>query len=239
MDSKELAVRLVRVGLDAHRRGQDYAIANTDTEVRGAGNAAVAATLEILGQHGIVTDVQPWIDETGIGFAYKTARLPDMYAGDNGVAQWVVASLGPSRSDTARAVAELRRDCEMVVTNRTYAEDLLASLGELDACFEHDCYIACLALSGKILEIALKQLLMDHQIQFDDGWMIGRLLRVVRENSIPRYLDPSLHQISEIINRSRIPAVHAVERVPVPSREQAAMVINAVIETVRRTVIAS
>ena len=47
----------------------------------------------------------------------------------------------------------------------------------------------------------------------------------------------SLPEIAKIINQSRIPAVHAKERIPVPSREQAVMVIHAVADTVNRAII--
>jgi len=63
--------------------------------------------------------------------------------------------------------------------------------------------------------------------------MIGQLLKTLREANVQKYVDPSLQEIREIINRSRIPAVHAKERIPVPSREQAVMVINAMIDTVK------
>jgi hypothetical protein len=111
------------------------------------------------------------------------------------------------------------------------------SLRELRTCFENTCYIACLGLCGKILEIALKQLLIDYSVVVDDRMMIGQLLKTIRDAKVPKYVDPSLREVGEIINRSRIPAVHAKESIPVPSREQAAMAINATIDTVRRTLI--
>ena len=64
----------------------------------------------------------------------------------------------------------------------------------------------------------------------EDPWSACLLLSL--------FLYPSLREIGEIINRSRFPAVHAKESIPVPSPEQAAMVINAMIDTVRRTLVA-
>jgi hypothetical protein len=143
----------------------------------------------------------------------------------------------PKLSDTARAIEELLQECETAAPKFKFGDDLLASLREVQICFDSGCYIACMALCGKLLEIALKHVLMERQIDFDDKCMIGKLLALVRGSGIQRYIDPSLDQIAEIINRSRIPAVHAKEKVPVPSREQAAMVINAMMDTVRRTLV--
>ena len=140
-------------------------------------------------------------------------------------------------SDISRILEEVLEEYKSVVTNSVYAEDLLVSLRELRTCFENNCYIACLALCGKILEIALKQLLLDYSVVFDDRMMIGQLLKTIRDAKVPKYVDPSLREVGEVINRSRIPAVHAKESIPVPSREQAAMTINATIDTVRRTLI--
>jgi hypothetical protein len=39
----------------------------------------------------------------------------------------------------------------------------------------------------------------------------------------------------EIINKNRIPAVHAKESIPIPSEDEAAMVIHAVLDVVKRT----
>jgi hypothetical protein len=130
-------------------------------------------------------------------------------------------------------VAELREDCERVTVNSTYRDDLFASLKELQVCFDHACYIACFGPGRKDTGD-----LMDHRIPFDDGWMIGKLLEKLKESRCPKYIDQSLDNVGRIINKSRIPAVHALERVPVPSKEQAVMVIHAVIDTVRRAIVA-
>jgi len=63
-------------------------------------------------------------------------------------------------------------------------------------------------------------------------------LKRLRDANCGKYIDPSLGSIGDIINKSRIPAVHAKEKIPVPSRDQAAMVIHAVVDLTRRTIIA-
>ena len=47
-------------------------------------------------------------------------------------------------------------------------------------------------------------------------------------------MDPTLANVVNIINVSRITAVHAREKIPVPSRDQAIMVIFATRDVVRR-----
>jgi hypothetical protein len=49
-----------------------------------------------------------------------------------------------------------------------------------------------------------------------------------------QYLDPSLKNIWILINAQRIIGVHAKDKTPIPSRDQAIMVIFAVKDTVTR-----
>ena len=140
-------------------------------------------------------------------------------------------------SDTAESLKRLRNELQVAASNTTYSDDLLASMHELAACFEGECYIACLCLAGKLLEISLKQLLTDHNISFSHKHMLGELLGRMKNRPDMPYLDPGLHELATIINKSRIPAVHAKERVPVPSREQAEMAIHATLDTLRRVLI--
>ena len=93
-----------------------------------------------------------------------------------------------------------------------------------------------MALAGKILEICLKQRLDNWGVEYSDRSMIGQLLTELKKaSSREDYIDPALGNIADIINQSRITAVHAKESVPVPSREQAAMVICAVSDMLNRT----
>jgi hypothetical protein len=59
MTDKELAIRIVQMGVATQRSASDsYTQANDDVEVRNMGNAAIANSLEFLGKHGLVKDVQ-------------------------------------------------------------------------------------------------------------------------------------------------------------------------------------
>lgn len=239
MSEKELAVRLVRHGIATQRRRPTtQAEANQDAEVRASGNAAIANALEFLGKHSVVADVQPTFGSAGIGFACTIAPqlLRDLVT-DEAVESYVDALFTGPTTETTKTVRELLVACEQRTLNATYRDDLLASLRELEVCFRDDCFIASLALSGKLLEICLKQVMLDHDIPFDDTWMIGTLLKKLREAASEKYIDQSLGDIANIINKSRIPAVHSKEKIPVPSREQAIMVIHAVADTINRTIL--
>ena len=65
--------------------------------------------------------------------------------------------------------------------------------------------------------------------------MIGTLLTKLREHG--DYVDPALGNVINVINQSRIPAVHAKRAIPIPSRDQAVMVVGAVLDMLRRTVL--
>lgn len=239
MTEKEIAVLLVSNGIAKQKsRPDEYTEANEDERVKALGNAAIANSLEFLGKHGIVADVQPTFSHRGLGFAYSISQqLVEELRNDELISRRIETLFEAPASETSSTISELLKKCEQTNLNAVYRDDLLASLKELRLCFAYECYIACLALSGKILEICLKQLLLDYNMQFDNGWMIGKLLQKLRESQCEKYLDQSLPEIANIINKSRIPAVHAKERIPVPSREQAVMVIHAVADTVNRILI--
>ena len=115
-----------------------------------------------------------------------------------------------------------------------YKKDLVESLRELSTCIGSRCYIAALALSGKILEIAVKHYLDEVGDPVQADMMLGPLLRKLDDH--PQYVDPGLKSVAHIINASRIPAVHAKRDVPVPSADQAVLVVRAVLDVVKRFV---
>jgi len=236
---KEIATLLLQNALATQRAdAEDYTEANSDPSLKALGNATIANSLEKLGGHGIVADVQPTFGEHGMGFVYRVSpKLVDELSSEELVASLVNGLFDGPRSETSSTLAALLENCGRATINQVYHDDLLASIKELRICFAQECYIACLALAGKILEICLKQVLIDNKIEFDDKWMIGRLLAQFKEANVERYLDQSLPDIANIINKSRISAVHSKEKIPVPSRDQAAMVIHAVVDTVNRVIV--
>jgi len=120
------------------------------------------------------------------------------------------------------------------IGQNNFRDDLLQSLKESAICYENKCYIAALALSGKILEISLKIIMDKENINYDDSWMIGTLLKKILESDI--YIDPAMKNISNIININRIGSVHAKDAVPIPSRQQAGMVLLAVADILNRAI---
>jgi len=239
MTRKEQAIEIIRHGYSVQTDNPSgFVEANADQTLRGFGNAAIANLLEMLGGCGVVQEVMPTLGGGGIGFAYRlNPDIVSQISGGKSIVDIADDALSGSLNDTSAALGGLLRRCRERPINPIYADDLLATLAELRTCFANECYIACLALSGKLLEICLKQLFISKSIHFEERWMIGELLRKLREADPERYLDQSLGDIANIINKSRIPAVHSKERVPVPSREQAVMVINAVVDTMNRTLL--
>jgi hypothetical protein len=117
-----------------------------------------------------------------------------------------------------------------------YKKDLIVSIQELSICLCSSCYIAVMALSGKILEITIKHYFAMNSITFQNDLMLGPLLRKLAEQEVA-YVDPGLKNVANIINLSRIPAVHAKKNAPIPSKEQASMVIFATLDVLNRFLI--
>lgn len=239
MTEKEIAIVLVQNALASQRADPEgYTEANGDPSLKALGNATIANSLERLGGHGIVADVQPTFGEQGMGFVYRISpNLVVELISEDAVVRLVNGLFDGPPSETSTTLAGLLENCGKVTINHIYRDDLLASIKELRLCFASECYIACLALSGKILEICLKQVLINNQIEFDDDWMIGRLIRKFQDAHLEFYLDQSLPHLARIINESRIPAVHSKAKIPVPSKNQAIMVIHAVVDTVNRVIV--
>ena len=231
---------LVKNALATQRAApEDYTEANSDPAVRILGNATIANHLEKLGGQGVVADVQPTLSEHGMGFVYRlNQNLADELDSED-LARFVDDLFAGPPSETSSTLAALLAGCERTTINHIYRDDLLASIKELRICYTQGCYIACLALAGKILEICLKQVLIDNEIEFDDKWMMGKLIGKFQEAHLEQYLHQSLPHLAKIINVSRIAAVHAVEKIPVPSKDQAIMVIHAVVDTVNRVIVSS
>ena len=237
MTRKEQAIAIVHHGFSvAESDPNKFAEANADPVIMKYGNAAVANLLEMLGSCGIIQDVNPIFGSAGFGFAYRL-NTDVICRIQNGVPipELIDDAIAGANNDTVASLGDLLRRCRSWSISPLYKDDLIATLAELRTCFAQDCFIACLGLSGKILEVCLKQTMITHHINFDEKWMIGQLLNTLRAAKPDFYLDRSLGEVAIIINKSRVTAVHALERVPVPTRDQAAMVIHAVIDTVNRT----
>ncbi len=128
----------------------------------------------------------------------------------------------------------MQQECNEAQINEIYRDDFLKTLDEIRICFDEGCFIAAIGLCGKILKVCLKEVLLRHNTQCDPNAVVGTLIKSIKERVPGEYMDPTLMNVVNIINTSRITAVHAKERIPIPSRDQAIMVIFATRDVVRR-----
>ena len=118
-----------------------------------------------------------------------------------------------------------------------YRDNLAATLQELRTCYAAGCFIATLFLAAKVLEFCLKIILTNSTVPPDKWKPLGlwKLIGCVRDNCVEVQLLDGLGAIANLINDNRNPAVHATERNPIPSKEQANMVIYAMADVMKRT----
>lgn len=180
-----------------------------------------------------------------------TCKCGDLYAGMvQAIGILYLASKRLGEKPECDAIRRARGVLVGKVKHDAFGPDLLQSMDEMSACFREGCYVSVLCLGGKILEICLLLLIQRSGKSLDDDaglgsgkdrkgksikdLGIGPLIGYIKEKCPDIYLDPSLPGIANVINASRIPAVHAKEAVPVPSEHQAALVIHAVLDLLDR-----
>lgn len=204
--------------------------------LREAGVALVTTYIEQLSLLGIVRDPSPLFGaQGGMWIGYRLSEQGRHLATLEPDLRRAVAELtGGPKTEVSEAVAALQAECAEAQINEVYREDFLATLNEIRVCFDDGCFIAAISLCGKVLEVCLKEILLRHNVQPDPNSMVGTLIKSIRDRVPDEYLDPTLLNVVNIVNVSRITAVHAKERIPVPSRDQAIMVIFATRDVVRR-----
>lgn len=201
-----------------------------------AGVAMVTTYIEQLSLLNIVCNPFPIFGSKGgmwIGYSLTDEGFA-LARSDQDLRIAVADLTGDSKSEVSQSVKELYEECKRAHINANYRQDFLRTLEEIAICFDAGCYIATIGLCGKILEVCLKEILIRHNITIDPNSMIGVLIKIIKERVASEYIDPVLVNIAAIINQSRITAVHAKERIPIPSRDQAIMVIFATRDVVRR-----
>lgn len=105
-------------------------------------------------------------------------------------------------------------------------EDARHDIKEMIDCAISGSYRACLTMAGRVLEQVLNQMISVHQLSVDEQAGVGLKIKALRKGEV--YLDPSIKDIWNIINKQRIVGVHAKEAVPIPSEDDVNMVIFAV-----------
>ena len=168
-------------------------------------------------------------------------ELLSSYPISNAVAERLLGDVCEADRETIRSFdiyKELEKRLERI-REKNQADgnfvDLLSDINEVLCCMKVNAYRASLCLCGRILEWSIKWLLTIHRIPFEKNWMLGSLLGAAENTDT--YLDPSLKNCSNIINQQRIAGVHAKERVPIPSKNQALMVLHATLDVVDRCVL--
>ena len=209
---------------------------SVDPILEEAGVAKVTSYIEQLSLLDIISNPTPIFgSKRGMWIGYSLTDFGRSLTDSEQKLREAVAELtGDAKHEVSQSVFDLLEECSRSEINETYQQDFLRTLEEIAICFDDDCYIATIGLCGKNLEVCLKEILIRHKIGFDVNWMVGTLIKTIKEKIPAEYLDPTLGNVSNIINTSRITAVHAKERIPVPSRDQAVMVIFATRDVVRR-----
>lgn len=209
---------------------------SNSADLRDAGVALVTTYIEQLSLVGIVGDPKPLFGANGgmwIGYSL-TDRGREVAKAEPELRRAVAELTGGPKTEVSEAVSFLLEDCRKARLNEFYRDEFLKTLDEIRICFDEGCFIAAIGLCGKILEVCLKEILLRNGQQFDFNAGVGSLIKMIRERVPNEYLDPTLMNVANIINTSRITAVHAKERIPIPSRDQAIMVIFATRDVVTR-----
>jgi hypothetical protein len=227
---REIVAHGARVGSD------DSVDPSTSAILSQAGTAMVTTYLEQLALLDIICDPHPIFGaKGGMWIAYRLTEKGLKLSKPEGDLRGAVVDLtGDARSEVSQAVRSLLDECQSKEINENYKLEFLRTIEEIAICFDDECYIAAIGLCGKVLEVVLKEILLRHGVNFDSNMMVGTLIKLIRERVSGEYLDPSIGNVINIVNTSRITAVQANERIPIPSRDQAIMVIHATRDVVRR-----
>lgn len=209
---------------------------STSPALHDAGVALVTTYIEQLSMLGLVGDPVPLFGaDGGMWIGYKLSeRCRELSKSETDLRRAVAELTGGPKTEVSEAVAELQSECQKAELNENYREDFLKTLDEIRICFDEGCFIAAIGHCGKILEVCLKEVLDRHNVKCDPNAMLGTLIKSIRERVPSEYIDPTLMNLINIINASRITALHPKERIPIPSRDQAIMVIFATRDVVRR-----
>lgn len=229
----DIAKEIIRLGTE---KNGDLTDPSESVILKDAGVAPVTAHIEKLSLTGLVKDAQPIFGKNGgmwIGFGLSKEGLA--CGKDNILLEKTLESLFEKPiNEVSKSVYDLIETCKQQQIRANYKDDFIRSLEEIAICFQNDCYIATITLCGKILEICLTDVLQSNGIDTTNIRMIGNMIKAIRNNISTQYLDPSLNSVADIISKSRNTAVHYNEKIPIPSRDQAIMVIFATRDVVNR-----
>lgn len=187
------------------------------------GGLEAAGLVRAVGSHGAAGEEVRWEATQQVEAIQKALHLSLSVLSDDA-----------SGGETATRLHVLADELEHHLPADRLRVDMVASVREAARCYASGCHIAVMALCGKLLEICLKMFLLRSNVKVEDNWMLGTLIGRAKEAG---YVDPALTNVANVINLSRIPAVHAKEDVPIPTAAQARMVIEATVDTLQRTLL--
>jgi hypothetical protein len=216
---------------------EDIVDPSTCSVLCNAGVALVTTYIEQLSLLEIVCDPLPLFGEQGgLWIGYRLSDHGRELSKSNiELRRAVSALIGGPKTEVAEAIKDLLQECSRRSINEVYRDDFLRTLEEMRICFDAGCFIAVMALCGKILEVCLKEVLIEKGIPFDQKAMIGSLIKIIHERQLNYYDNQTLMSIADIINRCRITAIHATQHVPLPTRDQTIMVVFATRDVVQRS----
>lgn len=229
----EIAKEIIRLGTEATSSIADPSESDI---LATAGVAQVTAHIEKLSLIELIKDAQPIFGKNGgmwIGYSLSEKGL-ECGRDSNYFEQVILSLIEKPVNEVSKSVLDLIEVCKEANIDLNYKGDFLKTLEEISICFQYECYIATIALCGKILEVCLKEILQRNKVNSENVFMIGNLIQKVITDVPNEYVDPSLESIAKIISKSRNTAIHFGERVPIPSRDQAIMVIFATRDVVNR-----
>jgi len=203
-----------------------------------AGTPLVTTHLEELSKFGFIKNVFPIFGNNGgMWLSYSLSEEGYKVANDINTLKEYLKHLYPKpTNEVSDAIRNLIKIAEETNINENYKDDFLKTLDEIAKCFDNECYIATISLCGKILETTIHEIFKRNNIETREREFLSNMIERLMNNreNVDDYIDPSLPQIAKIISYSRNGAIHHNERVPIPSRDQAIMVIFALRDIVNR-----
>lgn len=168
-------------------------------------------------------------DDAGTAFATFTANI-------DSVLDAALARRGETEAPAIAKLDELETVVGQYGALRAWGDDLVATIGELRICLGNRCAIASLALSGKLMEAALKLILTSQRVSHEDTAPLATLLTLLRQKCPRVELDPDVGEAARLIDRSRIAAIAGKLKPPIPEIAEATPIVLTSAELLRRAV---
>lgn len=228
----ELLKNIIRIGGQCHPGLVDP---SANEELSRKGVAMLTANIEKLSLLGLIGEVKPIFGvKGGMWIGYSLTEKGYQATQDESLLDEIISEIVPPVNEVSESVRNLAEHCRASNLDENYRADLVGTLNEIAICFDHNCYIAVISLCGKVLEVCLTQVLWKNHVNPSDYQMIGRLMGAVNEHVPDFNTYDAFNNIGRIISRSRNAAIHFNQKIPVPSRDQAIMVIFATRDLVNR-----